>query len=66
MPINSSMLSKMEDRYGTKKGRSVYFASENSGKPSFKKGLATAKREGHTSKDLASYKRRKRSGRKKR
>lgn len=68
MPINSSMLSSMEKSYGPKKGRAIYFAKENSGDSSFKKGLATAKREGHTAKNLAAYKkgRRKRSGRKRR
>lgn len=48
MPINVSELKAMQKKYGTKKGQSVYFATENSGKKSFAKGLKTAKKEGHT------------------
>lgn len=48
MPINVSMLKAMKKQYGAKKGKSIYFASENKGTKSFKKGLATAKKEHHT------------------
>ncbi len=59
MPVNVSMLKSMQKQYGKKKGQSVYFASENSGKKSFKKGLATAKKEGHTVKHLKDLKQKK-------
>lgn len=58
------MLSAMEKKYGRKKGQSIYFASENSGKKSFRKGLKTAGAEGHTSSNLAAYKRKRKKGRK--
>lgn len=48
MPINVPMLTSMQKTYGKKKGQSVYFASENSGKKSFAKGVATAKKQGKT------------------
>lgn len=64
MPINNSELSAMERKYGKKKGRSVYFASENKGSQAFRKGLKTAASEGHTSANLAAYKRKRRKGRK--
>jgi len=56
MPINIPMLQAMKKRYGAKKGQSVYFASENSGKKSFQKGVATAKRQGVTAAHLKDLK----------
>lgn len=56
MPINKSMFNSMKKEYGAKKGEKVYFATENSGKASVKKGLATAKKEGHTAKNLKAMK----------
>lgn len=53
------MLKSMQKQYGKKKGKSVYFASENSGKKSFKKGLTTAKKEGHTVSHLKDLKQKK-------
>lgn len=61
MPINKSMMTGMEKTYGKKKGQQVYFASEAAGKPSFKKALKTASKEGHTAKDLAAMKKGKKS-----
>lgn len=46
----------MQKQYGKKKGQSVYFASENKGGKAFKKGLKTAKSEGHTVKHLKDLK----------
>lgn len=48
MPVNKSMYDAMVKQYGPKRGKEVYFASESAGKPAFKKGLKTAKKEGHT------------------
>ena len=48
MPINVPELTAMQKKYGKKKGQSVYFASENKGSKAFKKGLATAKKQGRT------------------
>lgn len=59
MPINKSLMKNLEKNYGGKKGQSVYFAMENSGGKTgktFKKGVATASKEGHTAKDFKSYK----------
>lgn len=53
------MLKSMQKSYGKKKGQSVYFASENSGKKSFTKGVATAKKEGHTVAHLKDLKKKK-------
>jgi hypothetical protein len=57
MPINNSLMAALEKRYG-KRGRKVYFALENRNGRAFRKGLKTAAREGHTSKNLAAYRRR--------
>lgn len=48
MPVNKHLAQNLKKQYGSKKGEQVYFAMENSNKKSFKKGLATAKREKHT------------------
>lgn len=48
MPINKSLYKALVKKYGAKKGKSVYFGMESEGKSSFKKGLKTAKKEGHT------------------
>jgi hypothetical protein len=51
MPINQSLAAALKKKYGAKKGEGVYFAMENSkGKTgaAYKKGLKTAKKEGHT------------------
>ena len=49
MPVNKSLAGSLKKKYGAKKGESVYYAMENKGTKSFKKGLKTAKKEGHTS-----------------
>ena len=48
MPINLPMFAAMKKKYGAKKGKQVYFASENSGKKSFAKGVKTAQKQGKT------------------
>ena len=48
MPINKTLYNKLVNEYGEKKGKSVYFGLESKGSKSFQKGLATAKKEGHT------------------
>ena len=48
MPINKPLYSSLVKKYGAKKGKQVYFAMENKGTKSFKKGLKTAKRQGKT------------------
>lgn len=49
MPVNKSLATSLKKKYGSKKGESVYYAMENKGTKAFKKGLKTAKKEGHTS-----------------
>lgn len=46
MPINAPLMKSLKKSYGTKKGKSVYYAMENKGSKSFKKGLKTAKKQG--------------------
>lgn len=51
MPVNKSLAKSLKKTYGDKEGEKVYFAMENSkGKTgkAYKKGLATATKEGHT------------------
>lgn len=48
MPVNKSLAKALVKKYGKKTGENVYFGMENEAKPAFKKGLATAKKEGHT------------------
>jgi len=55
MPINVSLMKALKKRYGSQKGEDVYFGMENEGKPAFEKGLRTAKKEGHTVKNLKAY-----------
>lgn len=52
MPVNSTLAKSLKRQYGSKEGERVYFAMENSGKPSFTKGLKTATKEGHTVKHM--------------
>lgn len=59
MPINVPMLQAMQKKYGKKKGQSVYFASENSGKKSFAKGVKTAQKQGKTVAHLKDLKKKK-------
>lgn len=63
MPVNNSLMDSLRKKYG-RKGTNVYYAMENSGKKSFRKGLKTAGAEGHTSSNLAAYKRKRKKGRK--
>ena len=49
MPVNKSLASALVKKYGKKKGKDIYYSMENDAKPGFKKGLATAKKEGHIS-----------------
>lgn len=48
MPVNKSLAKSLIAKYGQKRGESIYYGLENSGKKSFAKGLKTAKKEGHT------------------
>jgi hypothetical protein len=48
MPVNKSLAKSLKKKYGSKKGESIYYAMENSGSKSFKKGLKNATKEGHT------------------
>jgi hypothetical protein len=52
MPVNRSLLKKLIEKYGEEKGKEMYYAMESEGKPSFKKGLKTAIKEGHTLKKV--------------
>jgi hypothetical protein len=56
MPINTSLLKSLQKKYGSDKGTSVYFGMENKSSKGFKKGLKTAKKEGHTVKHLKDLK----------
>ena len=50
MPINKTLAAALVKKYGKKKGESIYFGLENAkGKKglAFRKGLKTAKKEGH-------------------
>lgn len=59
MPINKSLLSGLKKQYGAKKGTSVYFGMEQKGGKAFRKGLSTAKKEGHTVSHLKDLKKKK-------
>ena len=48
MPINKTLYKSLVKEYGAKKGKAIYFGMENKPSKGFKKGLKTAKREGHT------------------
>jgi len=56
MPVNVSLIKKLQGTYGKKKGTSVYFGMENKGSKAFKKGVKTASKEGHTVKHLKDLK----------
>jgi len=56
MPINKSLANSLTKKYGKKKGEEIYFGMENKGTKSFKKGLRTAKKEGHTTAHFPSKK----------
>jgi hypothetical protein len=47
MPINQSLFKSLVKKYGYKRGKDIYFSMESEGKPAFRKGLKTAKKEGH-------------------
>jgi hypothetical protein len=47
LPVNKSLAKKLIEKYGYEKAMEIYYAMENEGKPAFKKGLKTAKKEGH-------------------
>ena len=49
MPINKSLAAALKKQYGAKLGEQVYFGLEKKGGKAYKKGLATAKKEGHIS-----------------
>lgn len=59
MPVNKTLISSLKKEYGSKKGTSVYFGMENKGGKAFKKGLKTAKKEGHTVAHLKDLKKKK-------
>lgn len=50
MPVNKSLAASLKKKYGAKKAKQIYYAMENKGSKGFKKGLKTAKKEGHTTK----------------
>ena len=50
MPVNKSLAKGLKKQYGAKEAKKVYYAMENQGSKSFKKGLNTATKEGHTTK----------------
>ena len=52
-------MASLRKQYGAKKGTSVYFGMENKSSKGFKKGLKTAKKEGHTVAHLKDYKKKK-------
>lgn len=56
MPINKPLLASLRKKYGGKKGTSVYFGMENKGSKAFKKGVATAKKQGKTAAHLKDIK----------
>ena len=47
-PVNKSLAKKLISKYGIIKGENIYRGMESDNKPSFRKGLKTAKKEGHT------------------
>lgn len=49
-PVNRTLADALIKEYGKKKGTDIYYSMEQTGSKSFKKGLKTAKREGHTRK----------------
>jgi hypothetical protein len=59
MPYNATLARKLIEKYGRKKAMEIYHAMENEGKPSFKKGIKTAKKEGHITKRFPTGKRKK-------
>ncbi len=53
MPVNKHLAESLKKQYGDTEGEKAYYAMENSSPKSnagktFKKGLKTAKKEGHT------------------
>ena len=48
MPVNRTLAKKLISKYGMIKGKKIYFSMESDNKPSFRKGLKTAKKENHT------------------
>jgi hypothetical protein len=52
MPVNKHLAQNLKKQYGEEAGKKIYYAMENQGKPAFKKGLKTAKKEGHTLKQF--------------
>lgn len=52
MPINKSLYSSLEKKYGALKAREIYYAMEQDNKPAFRKGLKTAIKEKHTIKKI--------------
>lgn len=46
--VNRTLVKKLISEYGMIKGEKIYRGMESDSKPSFKKGLKTAKKEGHT------------------
>jgi len=46
-PINKSLFNSLKKKYGIIKSKKIYMSMESENKPSFKKGLKTAKKEKH-------------------
>jgi hypothetical protein len=57
MPVNKTLAKALIKKYGQKKGEAIYFGMEGEGKSSFKKGVRTASKEGHTLKHFPKGKR---------
>jgi hypothetical protein len=47
-PVNKNLAKSLIKKYGILKGKKIYSGMESENKPTFKKGLKTAKKEGHT------------------
>jgi hypothetical protein len=47
MPINKSLFNALVKKYGRQRAMSIYMGMEGDNKPSFKKGMKTATKEGH-------------------
>jgi hypothetical protein len=59
MPINKNLAKNLIKKYGYEKGMEIYNAMESDNKPSFKKGMKTAKKKGHLLKKFPKKKKKK-------
>lgn len=58
MPVNRSLARALIKKYGSKKGKSIYYGMETKNSKGFRKGLKTAKREGHIAKKFPTKRKR--------